>query len=142
MNHILITPATCQRCKTDRAELNCPVCDQGLSICSVCGQGESELGPECPGERPKYIRTPDLAATDFAMEFIVYLRGRGFKLRAHEGKLMVSPKEAILPDDADTIRTNKAMILECLEWEQHDADSAEMDDAVAAIERRIGGVAK
>lgn len=48
MKHVLLTPKTCG---CDRAG-NCPVCDQGLNECAVCGKTESELiGTVCLGAR-------------------------------------------------------------------------------------------
>lgn len=30
----------------------CIICLGGLSLCEICGQGEGDLEPECPGYRP------------------------------------------------------------------------------------------
>jgi hypothetical protein len=32
---------------------DCFICNGGLSLCVVCGQGEVELQPECPGKAPR-----------------------------------------------------------------------------------------
>jgi hypothetical protein len=40
LSHTCITPKTC---KYTHELDNCPVCDWGLAICSVCGAGEIQL---------------------------------------------------------------------------------------------------
>lgn len=44
-DHVLLTPATCD-CE---GRAGCPVCDGGLSVCTVCGAYEGGLATECPG---------------------------------------------------------------------------------------------
>ena len=46
-----------------------------------------------------------------AIDFLAYLQERGLRVRAKDGKLLVSPKEKLLPADADYIRANKDAIL-------------------------------
>jgi uracil-DNA glycosylase len=43
IGHILLTPKTC---KCDK-EGHCNVCDGGLSVCAICGEGESGLDNPC-----------------------------------------------------------------------------------------------
>lgn len=58
MDHIYITPKTCEPCKEDRESAEesyrrCMICDGGLSQCSVCGQAENELESTCPGPKER-----------------------------------------------------------------------------------------
>lgn len=41
---------TLQDCNCDGAG-GCPICDDGLAICKVCGGAEGGLTAECPGRR-------------------------------------------------------------------------------------------
>jgi len=46
------------------------------------------------------------------LDFLAYCHERGLRLRAKGDKLLVSPKEKLLPEDADYIRANKAALIE------------------------------
>jgi hypothetical protein len=45
MEHKYIAPET-HNCNNDAV---CPICDGGLSVCSVCGGAEGSMPTECPG---------------------------------------------------------------------------------------------
>jgi len=54
--HTLTTPENCHCDKKNNISSlinECPVCDWGLSVCSVCNKGESELEGPCLSEREK-----------------------------------------------------------------------------------------
>lgn len=55
--HVLLTPKTCP-CDKSTEDRQCPVCDWGLGVCSVCGGGEADLvGTDCPGRKPVMTQT-------------------------------------------------------------------------------------
>jgi hypothetical protein len=47
--HVLITTKTCS-CDGDK---HCPICDGGLSVCSVCGEYEAGLDKPCKAPENK-----------------------------------------------------------------------------------------
>lgn len=51
-DHEYATPETCS-CTSD---LNCPICNGGLTMCRVCGLAEGSLTTECP----KYLVSSEL----------------------------------------------------------------------------------
>ena len=68
--------------------------------------------------------------------FLAYLRARGLTLRVDD-RLLVAPGGAILLEDAELIRLNKAAILAALQWEADERVNDEIDAAVAIIEARL-----
>ncbi len=55
MKHQILTPEECRARRQHNLDINCPICDGGLSQCKVCGLAEVELDdtPECSGKSVK-----------------------------------------------------------------------------------------
>lgn len=55
--HIILTPKDCGCIKDP--DYNCPICDGGLAVCTVCGKAEIELDQPCiPREKEEPKKSP------------------------------------------------------------------------------------